>query len=90
MVAYALELYLPGADARALDDLVRLVQQACRELRSGRERIRYLNALLLPDDETAFLLFEATTPDALRHIVGRAGLRGERLHPAVVPSEQQA
>lgn len=88
MVTYAVELYLSRSDAGRLDELVQLARRACRELRGGCERIRYLSALLLTDDETAFLLVEASTPDVVRRFLQRTGLTGERLHPAVVYAEE--
>lgn len=84
MVAYAVEIYVPRTDAGGFDELVRLAQRACREFHSGHERIRYLSALLLPADETAFLLLEAATPNAVRHLVDRTGLRSVRVQAAVV------
>lgn len=90
MVAYAVEIYLPRTDADGFDELTRLAQRACRELRSGHERIRYLSALLLSDDETAFVLLESATPEAVRSLVERMGLRSERVHAAVVRGEKPA
>jgi hypothetical protein len=52
------------------EDLVKAAEQLSRE---GRP-VRLLRSLFVPEEETCFYLFEATTSDAVREAARRAGL----------------
>jgi hypothetical protein len=44
--------------------------------------VRFLQAILVPADETCFYLYEASSPDAVREAANRAGLRCTRITTA--------
>jgi Nickel responsive protein SCO4226-like len=49
--------------------------------------VRYLRSILVPEDETCFLLFEAASVDDVREAARIAGLPIERISEAVTSPE---
>jgi hypothetical protein len=45
--------------------------------------VRLRHAIHLPEDDISFYLFEASSPDAVREAMTRAGLRPDRITEAV-------
>ena len=45
--------------------------------------VRFLGAILVPDEETCFWLYQALSASAVRAAMTLAGLRPERITPAV-------
>lgn len=45
--------------------------------------VRFLGAIAVPGEETWFYLYQAPSADAVRAAMNRAGLRPERITPAV-------
>jgi hypothetical protein len=45
--------------------------------------VRFLGAVVVPGEETCFCLYQAPTADAVRAAMTAAGLRPERVSPAV-------
>jgi hypothetical protein len=45
--------------------------------------VRFLGAILVPEEETCFWLYQAPSAAAVRAAMTRAGLRPERITPAV-------
>ena len=76
---YVAELYLPrtggGEAVRAVEQL----RAAAAELTG----VRHLRAIFVPDDETCFHLFEATSAEAVGAAGERAAIRFGRIAPAV-------
>jgi hypothetical protein len=69
MVEFALELYVSRTDTAAVG---RNVERARRA--AAGTTVRYLRSILLPEDETCFLFFEASSAAALGEVADRAGL----------------
>jgi hypothetical protein len=75
---FLVELYVsragaPGVDAEALS-------------RIG-PAVRYVRSILIPEDETCFLLFEAASIDDVREAARIAGLPIDRISEAVTSPE---
>jgi len=69
----------PGAAAPRAADLARAAAQA-----SGPGApVRFLGAVAVPGEETCFWLYQAPTADAVHAAMTAAGLRPERITPAV-------
>jgi hypothetical protein len=69
----------PGTAAPRPDDLARAAAQA-----SGPSApVRFLGAVVVPDEETCFCLYQAPSAGAVREAMTRAGLRPERITRAV-------
>ena len=69
-----------AAVARKVDDLIRAAEQVSEE---GAE-VRLLVAILVPEDETCFYLFESSSADAVRDALARAQLGFERVSEALL------
>ncbi len=80
------ELYVPAAQAEAVDGYARRARVAARELTGGGLPVRYLHAIFVPADETCFHLYEAISADAVREVASRAGLTLEHLAEVVEPA----
>jgi len=69
----------PGGTAPSAGDIARAAEQA-----SGpRAPVRFLGAVIVPGEETGFWLYQAPTAGAVRAAMAAAGLRPERITPAV-------
>jgi hypothetical protein len=69
------------------------VRTAAAELAGDDREIVFLHSTLVPEDEAAFCVFEATTPELVARAYDRAGVRFERIldaleikHRAAVPA----
>ena len=65
--------------APRIDELSRAAEQLTRE----GTPVCFVRSILVPADETGFYLFQASSVDAVRDAVTRAGLRVERISEAV-------
>jgi hypothetical protein len=76
---FIVEVYVPrtGADCTA-----GVREAAAEHTRSGTP-VRYLRAILVPEDETCYLLFDADSVDAVRAVVTRAEVPFERISAAI-------
>ena len=70
---YLVECYWPGVTER------RLLAAVARARAGGTSAVHCRGALLLPADETAFVLFEADSEEAVRDASTRGGLPFERV-----------
>ena len=73
MPNFLVEVYTPRS-ARLTD-----VEAAARSAARGGGAVRYLESILVPEDETCFLLVEAETADAVREAATRAAVPFERV-----------
>src|SRR6516162_599298 len=83
MPEFLAETYTPrdavSAGAPGAGDLARAAEQA-----SGPGApARFLGAIAVPGEETCFWLYQAPTADAVRTAMTAAGLRPERITPAM-------
>jgi hypothetical protein len=92
--AFLLECFAPASEE---DPAAGRVREACAELRAAGVEVTYLGALVVPDDELAFHVFAAHDADSVIEAGRRAGLRVERVVPAVAigfdegpPADRQA
>jgi hypothetical protein len=71
--------YAPGAAAPRAGDIARAAAQASRP----GAPVQFLGAIAVPAEETCFWLYQAPTADAVHAAMTGAGLRPERITPAV-------
>jgi hypothetical protein len=76
---------LSNAALRA-DDLARAAAHAC----GPGAPARFLGAIAVPAEETCFYLYQAPTADAVRAAMTAAGLRPDRITPAIFTGPPQA
>jgi hypothetical protein len=81
MPEFLAETYTPCAasdiTAVAADYLALAMEQA------SEETVRFLGAIVISEDETCFVLYQASSADAVRAAATRAGLEPDRITPAV-------
>ena len=79
MSEFIVEVYVP----RTGDPGTAGVREAAEEEARCGTPVRYLRAILVPEDETCFLLFDAGSVDAVRAVVTRAAVPFERISAAI-------
>jgi hypothetical protein len=83
MPEFLVELYLPRGEGAAVE---RRARDACRAAealsREGRP-VRYVRSIFVPEDETCFFLYEASTADDVEEAARRASIRFDGVALAV-------
>lgn len=80
---YLVEHYWPGVTAAAFRRSARQVAASAARLARAGEPIRFLHSTLVPDDEAAFFVLTAASPDLVERAYAGAGVTFERLVAAV-------
>ena len=83
MPRYLVESYIPRSRAREARAAGRNARTAAEELVREGTPVRYVRTTLLPDDETCFHIFEATTEEAVGETCRRAGIGTVRIVTAI-------
>jgi hypothetical protein len=86
---FALELYL-GPESGSQSELVARARSATRRLRGGRVPLTFLRSIYLPGDEICFLVFEASSADAVAEAAREAEIVFERVVEAELLPETSA
>jgi hypothetical protein len=76
--SYLVECYWPGVSEEVLAATVERAREAAAELRRQGGEVDLLTAILVPDDETVFCLFEGAEAD-VRAVSERADVPFERV-----------
>lgn len=76
---YVAELYLPRPGGRRLAELSRRARSAVEEMAREGTPIRFRGAVLLPDDETCFCLYEASSAEVVVEASRRAEIAVDRV-----------
>lgn len=83
MVEFLAETYAPrsapGVAAPRASEIALAAEQASRP----GTPVRFLGAILVPEEETCFWLYQAPSAGAVRAAMTAAGLQPERITPAV-------
>jgi ubiquinone/menaquinone biosynthesis C-methylase UbiE len=83
MAEFLVELYVPRGDRTAAARDVARAEQAGTDLAREGRTVRHLRSILVPEDETCFLLYEAVSADAVAEALRRAGLRPDHVSAAI-------
>jgi Protein of unknown function (DUF4242) len=83
---FLVESYVAQADWPAFERTAKRCRLAAEELTRQGTHVRFLRSIFVPEDETSFLLYEASSATDVREAVGRAALPFERV-VATVPAE---
>jgi hypothetical protein len=89
MSEYVIELYVSRADADAVERRAERARLAANELSREGTSVRYVRSIFLPEDETCFLLYEATRVEDVEEAARRASLRFERAVAAFVGKREE-
>ena len=79
MFEFLVETYAPDVAALRAEDAA----LAAEQVRQEGAQIRFLRAIFVPEDEISFYLFQASSADAVRLAMTRAGVRPDRITKAV-------
>ena len=79
MSEFIVEVYVPRTGAPGTAG----VREAAEEHTRRGSPVRYLRAILVPEDETCYLLFDAGSADEVRAVVTRAAVPFERISMAI-------
>ena len=79
MTEFLLELYVPRSNCTGVDATAADFRRAAAELTAEGTAVRLVRTLLVPEDETCFLLVEAASADQVRETAARAVLPFERI-----------
>jgi hypothetical protein len=89
--SYLVELYLPRARAHEAHAIVLRARTAAEEVAAEGTIVRYVRTTFVPDDETCFHVFEASSRDDVERVCSRAALGRIRIAVAIEePSEAQS
>ena len=83
MPLFVIEAYESRARTGQRELLARRARAAVASVSRQGVAVRYVRAVLLPDDETCFLFLEAPTADVVVEVARRARLSFERVLEAV-------
>jgi hypothetical protein len=83
MSEFVLELYVSRTDPKAVGAGDARARRAAEELSREGVRVRFLGTLYLPEEETCFYRYEASSAEQVRAAVERAGLPAEPIVEAI-------
>jgi hypothetical protein len=87
MAEFLVECYVSRADQAAVADRSEGARRAAEEMTREGTDVRFLRSIFVPEDETCFYLFEATSADTVREAAARAGLAFGRVAEAVAVAQ---
>lgn len=88
MSEFLVEVYRPRVAASAAEPGVEDLCRAAEELTREGTQVGFLRSIFVPEEETCFYLFQASSVEAVRAAAARAGLRFERVTGAVSEAAQ--
>ena len=83
MVSFLVEAYRSGAHANRLDEIASRLRLAAEEVSWSGTPVSFLRDTYLPADELYLLVFESGSSEVVDAAVERAGIRFERITPAL-------
>src|SRR5436190_5204775 len=89
MAQFLVELYVSRTGAAAIESACDSVRVAAEALTREGTRVRYLQSIFVPEDETCFLLCEAGSADGVREAAQRAGIVVERIAVALAQPRRE-
>jgi len=79
MAEFLMELYVPRGDDRMVERSARDARLAAKELTREGRPVKFVRSIFVPEDETCFLLYEATAADDVAEAARRASLRFDHI-----------
>jgi hypothetical protein len=76
---FLVEVFMPRSRAGELDAAKERVRAATTRVSRSDRDIRYVRAMYVPEDETCFYVFRASSAEVVAHVSGLAGLRDARV-----------
>ena len=79
MAEFLVELYIPSGQLQTVQGWIEAAAIAAADVSREGDAIRCVRSIVVPEDETCFLLYEASSIDAVREAAARAGLGASRI-----------
>ena len=79
MKQFLVEVFVPRSRAGELDAAKERVRTATTRVARSDRDIRYVRAIYVPEDETCFYVFDASSAELVAEVSGLAGLRDGRV-----------
>jgi hypothetical protein len=76
---FLVEVFVPRSRAGELDAAKERVRTATTRVARSDRDIRYVRAIYVPEDETCFYVFDASSAELVAEVSGLAGLRDGRV-----------
>lgn len=80
---FLVEHYWPGVTESGFSAAAESLRSASEAIAAAGGALRYLHSTLIPEDESAFCVFDASSRSLVEQAYARAGLRFERILDAV-------
>lgn len=77
---YMVERYLPGITAQELDEASARLAAAAEDLAAEGEQLLYLGSTFVPEEDSCFCRFEATSSEIVQRVCERARVPVARIH----------
>jgi hypothetical protein len=87
MTEFVVEHYLARSGTDCFRRDVEGARRAAEQLTSEGTPVTYLRSIFVPEDETCYVLYRASSAEAVREAARRAQLRFERVAEAVIQLE---
>jgi hypothetical protein len=83
MPEYLVEVYVPRSGATDLREAVARARASAQQVSAEGMPVRYVRAIFVPEDETCFHVFEASTTEAVHAASERAAFPAQRIVQSV-------
>ena len=83
-MVYVVERYLPGLVHRELLRSLQQLRRVADDAGNGEAPVRYLGSTIVPGDEACYCEFDGPSEASVADVNKRAGLRFDRIVPAVI------
>jgi hypothetical protein len=80
---FLVEHYWPGVTVEVFRAAAERVRSSAEQLALENDRIAFLHSTLVPEDEAAFCVFSASSPELVVKAYSRAGVAFERILDAL-------
>jgi CRISPR/Cas system Type II protein with McrA/HNH and RuvC-like nuclease domain len=87
---FLVEVFAPQSQAGELSAAERRARAATKRVTREAARVRYLRAIYVPEDETCFYVFEASSADLVAQASALAGLGAGRIVEACQPRKESS
>ena len=86
---YLVELHRPASGWELLQETAARARESADGLRAEGTPVRMLRSIFVPDNDSCFLLYEATSAEAVREAGRRAALAIQGIGPAIQVEDRE-
>ena len=78
---FVVEIYVSSNADGEPEGMIRRVEEAAHAAAAAGEPVRYVQSIVVPDDESCMIVLEASSADAVDRVIGNAGHTSLRIAP---------